>query len=106
MSEPTRLSHHAKLPRMSVALWIAAMPWPACWKRCSAAFSAAVHGSPEVWNITIASYCARFASVKTAESSLTSEVMPAAASAAWSFGVPCSMASVCLKAAVSLKIRT
>ena len=31
MSEPTRLSHHWKLPRMSVALWIAAMPWPASW---------------------------------------------------------------------------
>ena len=44
--------------------------------------------------------------MKTAESSLTSEVMPAAASASWSFGVPCSIASVCLKAAVSLKIRT
>jgi hypothetical protein len=31
ISEPTRLSHQAKLPRMSVALWIAAMPLPDSW---------------------------------------------------------------------------
>jgi hypothetical protein len=71
-----------------------------------AAFSAAVHGSPEAWNMTSASKRARSASLKIAESSVCSLVTPAALKAAVSAGTPCAIASVWRKAAVSEKIRT
>ena len=79
---------------MSVALWMATMPPPARWNFSIAAFSAAVHGSPEVWNITSASKRARSVSLKIAESSVCSEVTPACSSAARSSGVPLVIASV------------
>ena len=84
---------------MSVALWIAAMPLAGLHVALERRLLAgAVHGSPEVWNITIASYRARLASENVNSLSWTSAVMPAASSAATSFGVPCSIASVCRNA--------
>lgn len=71
-----------------------------------AAFWSAVHGSPEAWNITRASKWARSSSLKTDESSVCSEVMPASAKAACSTGTPCSIASVCRNWVVFVKIST
>ena len=82
------------------------MPPPACWYRSIAAFCSAFHGSPDAWNMTSASYCARSASLKTVGSSVWSEVMPASANAAWSTGVPCVIASSCRYWVVVVKIRT
>ena len=91
---------------MSVALWMATMPPPAFWYFSSAAFSDAVHGSPEVWNITSASKRARSVSLKICEFSVCSDVIPASVIAARSSGVPLSIASVCRNAAVSVKTST
>jgi hypothetical protein len=56
--------------------------------------------------MTSASNRSRSASLKIAESSVCSEVIPAASNAARRAGTPWAIASLCRNAAVSEKIRT